>query len=45
VSGTYNTDEPIRNIYKHLVGKPEKGDHLGDPAAHERVILTFVLEE
>jgi len=34
-----------RGVYRVLVGKPEKGDHLGDPGVDGRLILRWIFRK
>jgi hypothetical protein len=45
MSGTYNTNEVMRNTYKIQLENVKKGDHLGDLAVDARIMLTFILKE
>jgi hypothetical protein len=37
--------EERRGIYRVLVGKPEKRDHLGDPGVNGRIILRRIFRK
>jgi len=34
-----------RGVYRGLVGKPEGGDHLGDPGIDVRIILRWIFRK
>ena len=34
-----------RDVYRVLVGKPEEGDHLGDPGVDGRIILRWIFRK
>jgi hypothetical protein len=45
MGGAYSTYGGNRGAYRILVGRPEGGDHLGDPSIDERIILKWIFKK
>jgi hypothetical protein len=45
MGGAFSTYEERRGLYRVLVGKHERKNHLGDPGIDERIILRWIFRK